>query len=101
MEFIILTFVAQREGDFFVSECLELGTSSFGTSEDEALEDLLDATEVYLNTLEDLGEAHQILDAKGVHVYSYEPAMLEVRKARFPAGSKVQPTVIELEHAHA
>ncbi len=101
MEFVILTFVAQREGEYFVSECLELGTSSFGMSEDEALENLEDATAVYLSTLEDLGEAHQVLEQKGVPVYSYEPASLEVRKARFPAGSRVRPTVLELQHARA
>jgi len=101
MEFIILTFVVQREDEYFVSDCLELGTASFGSSEDEALNNLLDATSVYLDTLEDLGETHHVLEAKGVPVYSYEPANLEVRKAKFPAGSKVQPTVIELQHAHA
>lgn len=101
MEFIILTFLVQREGDYFVAECLELGTSSFGTSEDEAFENLKDATDVYLNALEDLGESHRVLEDKGVLVYSYEPANLEVKKARFPAGSKVSPTVLELQHAHA
>ena len=101
MEFIILTFVVEREGGYFVSECFELGTSSFGTSEEEALDNLLDATGVYLDTLEDLGEAHQVLDEKGVPIYAYEPASLEVRKAKFPAGSKVRPTVIRLQHAHA
>jgi predicted RNase H-like HicB family nuclease len=100
MEFIILTFLVQKEGEYLVSECLELGTSSFGSTEQEALDSLLDATEIYLNTLEDLGEAHQVLDDKGVRVYAYEPANLEVRRAKFPAGSKIKPTVIELQHAH-
>lgn len=101
MEFVILTFLVEREGEYFVSKCLELGTSSFGVSEDEALENLEDATDVYLSTLDDLGEAHQVLDEKGVPVYSYEPASLEVKRARFPAGSRIRPTVLELQHAHA
>ena len=100
MEYVILTFMVQQEGDYYVSQCLELGTSSFGVTENEALENLFDATEVYLNTLEDLREAHQVLDAKGVRVYSFKPADLEIRKAKFPAGSKVQPTVLELQHTH-
>jgi predicted RNase H-like HicB family nuclease len=99
MEYIILTFIVQQEGDYLVSECLELGTSSFGSTEDEALANLTDATEVYLNTLEDLGEAHQVLDMKGVKIFSYEPADLEIRRAKFPAGSKVRPTVLSLQHA--
>ena len=100
MEYIILTFMAQREGKYFVSECLELGTSSFGASEEEALTNLGDATAVYLNTLDNLGETHQVLDKKGVKVYSFEPASLEVRKAKFPAGSLIRPKVLELQHTH-
>lgn len=101
MEYIILTFMVQQEGEYWVSECQELGTSSFGSDEDEAHDNLFDATEVYLNTLEDLGEAHRVLDEKGVQVFSYEPASLEVRRARFPAGSRVRPTVLSLENAHS
>ncbi len=100
MKYIILTFMVQQEGAYWVSECQELGTSSFGSNEDEALDNLFDATEVYLNTLEELGEAHQVLDEKGVQVFSYKPANLEVRRARFPAGSRVQPTVLPLAQAH-
>ncbi len=101
MEYIILTFMVQQEGDYLVSECLELGTSSFGSTDDEAFDNLMDATSVYLNTLEDLGESHQVLDAKGVKVFEYEPADLEVRRAKFPAGSKIRPTVLSLHHSHA
>ena len=96
MEYIILAFIVQQEGEYWVSECQELGTSSLGSDEDEALDNLFDATQVYLSTLEELGEAHQVLDEKGVQVFSYRPANLEVRRARFPAGSSVRPTVLSL-----
>ncbi len=101
MEFIALMFVAYREGKYFVSECRELGTSSFGLGVDEAFNNLLDATKVYLDTLEDLGESHRVLEQKGVRVYGYEPADLEVVHAKFPAGSRIQPTIVDLQHAHA
>lgn len=101
MEFIILSFMVQPEGEYYVSNCVELGTSSFGSSEMEALDNLFDATEVYLNTLEELGESHHVLDEKGVRIYTYEPAMLEVRWGKFPVGSLVQPRVVQLQHAHA
>jgi predicted RNase H-like HicB family nuclease len=101
MEFISLTYVTQKEGEYYVSECRELGTSSFGISENEALDALNDATFLYLNTLEELGEAHQVLDEKGVKVYNYEPADLEIRREKFPVGSMVRPTVLSLEHSHA
>jgi len=84
-----------------VSKCLELGTASFGSHIEEALDNLMDATQVYLNTLEDLGECRQVLKEKGVRVYSYEPAELEVRRAKFPADSTIRPTVMKLQAACA
>jgi predicted RNase H-like HicB family nuclease len=101
MEYVILTFVVEREGEYHVSKCLELGTASFGSSIDEALDNLMDATEVYLNTLEDLGECRRVLKEKGVGIYSYEPAELEVRRAKFPADSTIRPTVVKLQAACA
>ena len=101
MEYIILTFMVEPEGEYQVSKCLELGTASFGSDIEEALDNLMDATQVYLNTLEDLGECRQVLKEKGVRVYSFEPAELEVRRAKFPAGSTIRPKVMTLQPACA
>jgi len=101
MEYIILTFMVEPEGEYQVSKCLELGTASFGSDIEEALDNLMDATQVYLNTLEDLGECRHVLKEKGVRVYSYEPAELEVRRAKFPADSTIRPTVMKLQAACA
>jgi predicted RNase H-like HicB family nuclease len=97
MEYIVLTCVVQPEGEYYVSRCLELGTASFGRNREQAVGNLVDATEVYLNTLEDLGECRQVLKEKGVQVHSYEPAELEVRRAKFPVGSTVWPTVMPIQ----
>ncbi len=101
MKYIIVTFVVQPEGEYYVSKCLELGTASFGHDQTEALEKLADATEVYLNTLGDLGECDRVLREKEVRIYSYEPANVEVRRIKFPAGitSIVRPTVMPLDAA--
>jgi len=45
MEYIILAIVITREGEYYVSRCQELGTSSFGTSEEEAIGNVIDATD--------------------------------------------------------
>jgi predicted RNase H-like HicB family nuclease len=97
MEYVILTFMVESEGEHQVSKCLELGTSSFGSDVDDALDNLADATEVYLNTLQDLGECRRVLKEKGVEVYSYQPAELEIRRAKFPADSIIRPTVMRLQ----
>jgi len=100
MEYIIVTFVVEREGQYYVSKCLELGSASFGRNEQEAFQNLADATGVYLNTLEDLGECRLVLKEKGVRVYSYEPAELKVPR-KIPAGSTVHATVLPLQTACA
>ena len=100
MEYIAVTFIVRREADYYVSECLELGTATFGLGQEEALENLTDATEVYLETLEDLGECHRVLEDRGVRIYPYKPADLEVgRGTRFPVTSVVYPTVMPLQGA--
>jgi predicted RNase H-like HicB family nuclease len=99
-EYVVLTFLIEQEGPFYVSKCLELGVASFGDDEKEAYENLADAVEVYLNTLEDLGTAREVLRDKEVQIYSYEPATLEVRRAKFPVGSCVRPYVQSLQRAY-
>lgn len=64
VEYIVLTFLIEQEGPFYVSKCLELGVASFGDDEKDAYGNLADAVEVYLNTLEDLGTAREVLRDK-------------------------------------
>jgi len=53
----ILTAVIHREGDLIVAECPETGTVSQGPTMEEALANLKEATELYLEEfpLEDVG----------------------------------------------
>ncbi|MCG2768731.1 MAG: type II toxin-antitoxin system HicB family antitoxin [Chloroflexota bacterium] len=69
MQYIIVTFEVTREGDHYISRCQELGTASFGRSEEEAVANVKEATLVYLNTLEDLGEREQVLKDRGIAVH--------------------------------
>jgi len=101
IKYIVLTFLIEQEDQFYVSKCLELSVASFGDDEKEAYENLADAVEVYLNTLEDLGTAREVLRDKEIQIYSYEPATLEVRRAKFPVGSCVRPYVQSLQGAYA
>ncbi|OHD62363.1 MAG: hypothetical protein A2014_04880 [Spirochaetes bacterium GWF1_49_6] len=48
MENKTFTAVIHREDNLFVAECPEVGTISQGASIDEALENLKEATELYL-----------------------------------------------------
>jgi predicted RNase H-like HicB family nuclease len=42
------TAILHREGDFYVAECPEVGTVSQGSSLDEAVANLKEATELFL-----------------------------------------------------
>lgn len=42
------TAVIHREGEWYVAECPEVGTVSQGTTIDEAVANLKEATEIYL-----------------------------------------------------
>ncbi len=44
----MFTAVIHKENDLFVAECPEVGTVSQGTSVDEAIANLKEATELYL-----------------------------------------------------
>ena len=43
-----LTAVIHREGDWYVAECPEAGTASQGTTIEESINNLKEATELYL-----------------------------------------------------
>ncbi len=45
------TAMIHREGDFYVSECPEVGTVSQGLTIEEALSNLREATELYLDEI--------------------------------------------------
>jgi len=56
-----LSAVIRREGRFFVAECPEVGTVSQGESLDEALDNLREATELYLEEFPSVDASHPIL----------------------------------------
>ena len=57
----------------FVSYCPELRIASQGESEGEALNNLRDATDTFLNTIESLGDRERIFEELGLEVYLAEP----------------------------
>ncbi len=93
MKYIIVSVMVEREGDQYVSKCVELGTASFGASEEEAVRNAIDATLAYLDTLEDLGECDRVLQQKGVPIREGESAGPRMRCS---PGSIVHPAVLPL-----
>lgn len=73
MSYAILTFRVHREDGQYVSECIELGVASCGDSLDDAFEAILDATELYLETLGDEGERERVFLERGIRLLPGEP----------------------------
>ena len=48
MKIVVLTAVLHKEDDLYVAECPEVGTFSQGSSVEEAVANLKEATELYL-----------------------------------------------------
>ena len=58
---MVLTAIIHKEEHWFVAECPEVGTASQGTTIEEALANLKEATEVYLEEFPNLSPSHPIL----------------------------------------
>ncbi len=74
MHYVKVTLSVEREGKHYVSRCSELGTVSCGHTREEALQNIIEATELYLNTLEDLGQCAEVLKGKGLRIHAKKRA---------------------------
>ena len=74
--YITVDVVVTKEGSQFSSWCPSLDIASCGDTCEAATQNLSDAIELYLNTLEEEGELERVFQEKGVQVLSGdEPAV--------------------------
>jgi len=74
-KFIVVHLAVRPEEDAWVAKCLELGTVSEGDTEQEALDNIKEAVELYLAGLEHLGECERVLKQKGVTLHTLSRSM--------------------------
>ena len=58
---MILTAIIHKEEEWFVAECTEVGTASQGKTIEDAIANLKEATELYLEEFPQLSLSHPIL----------------------------------------
>ena len=58
---MLYTAVIHREDEWFVAECPEVGTASQGETVEEAVDNLREATELYLEEFPAKNASHPIL----------------------------------------
>ena len=69
-----LTFDLEREGEQWTGTCLELGTSTFGDTFDEARRELQEAVTLQLNEVERLGFIVDYLEENRVSAIRFADA---------------------------
>ena len=72
-KYIILTTIIRQEENVWTAVCEELGTSTFGNTFEEAIENLHEAVELHLNTLEDVKECKRFLKENSIKIYRRRP----------------------------
>jgi len=72
----VLTFrvTYNHQEQAYEAECVELGVPAFGETLEGAIEHVEEATSLYLNTIEQLGERARVFDERGIDVRFGRPA---------------------------
>ncbi len=66
----LLSAVLHREGEYYVAECPEVGTVSQGRTVEEAMANLTEATELYLEEFPMADNSRPLLTTFEVAVYA-------------------------------
>ena len=74
--YIAVEIVVTKEGNQYSSWCPELDIASCGNSPEEAVKNLGDALELYLDTLEQEGERKQIFKERGLRIVSVDEPVI-------------------------
>ena len=66
--YVAVEFVITKEGNQYSSWCPDLDIASCGDSPEDAVRELGDAVELYLDTLEKEGEREQVFKERGIRI---------------------------------
>jgi predicted RNase H-like HicB family nuclease len=95
--YIIVTVDLFEEEGQYVGRCRELGTAACGDTFDEANEALIEAIDLQLDALEQVGERERFFRENGIKLYPTRPALktLKERRVSLPvdgfSGQKLVP----------
>lgn len=76
--YLLLTVEFKNIGRRWTARCIELGTSTFGRSLNEAKKRIEEAILLHLHTLEEVNELERFLEEHGIKFYAKRPAWKEV-----------------------
>ena len=76
--YIVLTVAFRQEEDVWTVECHELGTATFGDTFEEAEQNITEAIELHLNTLEKVGERERFFKENNIKILKKLPQQKQV-----------------------
>ena len=95
--FVIVTILFSKERDGrWTAECAEFGTATFGDTLEEAKENILEALDLHLNTLEETGEFDRFVREHNIKVHTARPKKVVRVEAPIDRDIFFQPYVHEL-----
>ena len=74
--YIDVDAIVTKEGNQYSSWCPELDIATCGDSPEEAIKNLVDAIELYLNTLEEEGEREQVFRERGIRIVTADEPVI-------------------------
>jgi len=99
--YVVFRFLVEKEDDEFISHCEQLGIVSCGSTIDEALSNLKDAVEVYLNTIEELGERRRVFREKGIRIQRKTKPSEQVARVSVRPDTVFTPYIHYLKSSYA
>lgn len=77
--YIVLTVAFRQEEGVWTAECHELGTATFGDTFEEAEQNISEAIELHLNTLEKVGERERFFRENNIKILKKLPQQKRVK----------------------
>lgn len=74
--YVVVEIVVTKEGKQYSSWCPNLDIASCGDSPEEAIINVGDALELYLETLEEEGKRSQVFEEKGIKIVRADEAVI-------------------------
>ena len=75
-DYVAVGIVVTREGEQYSSWCPELDIASCGDTPEEAIANLNDALELYINTLKEEGELEPVLKERGIRIVQADETVI-------------------------
>ena len=79
-KYISLTLRIFEESGGYAAECIELGTATCGDTFEEAHENILDAIDVHVRGLEEIGERTRYFKEQGITIKTYKKPKRKVTR---------------------